>query len=431
MNRRRFLEYFTAASAMSAVSLSRLNAEIYTGIDDLNYLYPQDSPDGKYWDALRKHFLFEDDHIMMNNGTLGPMPKPVYNELLKYFKMQVTNPYDCYNYFPTLKDEVRHKLADFIGATRDEVAINRNTTEGMNLIAGGTNLEEGDEVLITSLEHPAGNNAWGMREKRSGIKVIKVPLGSPPKNKEEIINAFEERITERTKVICVSHTVYINGLIFPLKELSEIAHKRDILVAADSAHGFGMLNLNMHDLGIDLWASSPYKWSGAPTGCGILYVSKKAHERIWPVIATSGWDNMESASRFEALGQKADPLEFALKEAMNFQNRIGRDRIERRIKALALHLKNGLSEIDGVRLHTSMDTEISAGLTAFSLKGVEPGHIVSYLLEKYNLVVRTIGRDSDNTRGVRVSTNIFVSKEHVDMVIEGIKHLASGKRSGN
>jgi selenocysteine lyase/cysteine desulfurase len=73
-----------------------------------------------------------------------------------------------------------------------------------------------------------------------------------------------------------------------------------------------------------------------------------------------------------------------------------------------------------------MDNEISAGLTAFSLKGVEPEHIVNYLLERYNLVVRTIGRDRDNTRGVRVSTNIFVSKEHVDMVIEGVKHLASG-----
>ena len=203
-----------------------------------------------------------------------------------------------------------------------------------------------------------------------------------------------------------------------------MAHSRNILVAADSAHGFGMLNLNCKELGIDLWASSPYKWGGAPTGCGVLYVKKESQDKIWPTIASSGWDNTDSASRFESLGQRADPLFFALDEAMDFQNTIGRERIDRRIKALAKHLKNGLKSIPKVRLHTSMDPYLSAGLTAFSLEGVEPGVIVDYLREKYNLVIRTIGRDRDNTRGVRVSTPIYINTTHVDMVLEGVKHLA-------
>ncbi len=420
MKRRKFLEYFAGVSAMSVVTLNKLNAEIYAGIADLN----QGSPDGKYWDAISKHFLFQDDLIMMNNGTLGPMPEPVFNALMKYFKVQATNPYDCYNYFPNLKGEVRNKLANFIGASPDEIAINRNTTEGMNLIAGGLDLVEGDEVLITTMEHPAGYYPWKMKEKRHGIKIIEVPVGSPPKNTDEIIDSFEKQITERTKVISISHTVFITGLIFPLKEISELAHSRNILVAADSAHGFGMLNLKVKELGIDLWASSPYKWGGAPTGCGVLYVKKEAQDKIWPTIASSGWDNSESASRFETLGQRADPLFFALNEAMNFQNMIGRDRIERRIKTLSRHLKDGLNTIPGVRLHTSMDPYLSAGLTAFSVEGLEPETIVNYLREKYNLVIRTIGRDRDNTRGVRVSTNIYINSGHVDMLLEGVKFLA-------
>ena len=427
MNRRRFLEYFAGVSAMSVVALNKMNAEIYAGIADLNSNFlPDDSPDGKYWEAIREYYLFKDDLIMMNNGTLGPMPEPVFNALMKYFKVQATNPYDSYNFLPTLKGEIRDKLAKFIGASTDEVAINRNTTEGMNLIAGGLDLREGDEVLISSHEHPAGYYPWKMKEKRHGIKVIEVPLGSPPKNVDEIISAFEKHITEKTKVISISHTVFITGLIFPLKEISELAHSRDILVAADSAHGFGMLNVKAKDLGVDLWASSPYKWGGAPTGCGVLYVKKEAQDKIWPTIASSGWDNSESASRFETLGQRADPLFFALNEAMNFQNMIGRDRIDRRIKTLAKHLKEGLKSIPKVRLHTSMDPYLSAGLTAFSMEGVEPSAIVNYLREKYNLVIRTIGRDRDNTRGVRVSTPIYISTEHVDMVLEGVKYL-SGK----
>jgi selenocysteine lyase/cysteine desulfurase len=423
MNRRTFFEYFAGVSAMSVLALNKLNSEIYAGIADLNASF-QDSPDGAYWDAIRKHFIFQDDLVMMNNGTLGPMPEPVFNTLMKYFRVQATNPFDSYNYLPSFKDDIRNKLADFIGAAPDEVAINRNTTEGMNLIAGGLDLAEGDEVLITSQEHPAGYYPWKMKEERAGITLIEVPIGAPPKNVDEIIDAFEERITERTRVISISHTVYITGLIFPLKEISELAHSRDILVAADSAHGFGMLNLDMHDLGIDLWASSPYKWGGAPTGCGVLYVKKEVQDRIWPTIASSGWDSMESASRFETLGQRADPLFFALDEAMNFQNRIGRDRINRRILTLAQQLKEGLTRIPGVRLHTSMDDYLSAGLTAFSIEGVDPEYIVNYLREKYNIVIRTIGRDRDQTRGVRVSTHCYINSDHVDLVLEGVKHLA-------
>ena len=424
MNRRKFLEYFAGVSAMSVMTLSKLNAEIYTNIADLNQNLSQDSPDGKYWDAIRKHFLFKDELIMMNNGTLGPMPEPVFNELMKNFKVQATNPYDSYNFFPSLKDEVRNKLANFIGASPNEIAINRNTTEGMNLIAGGLDLQQGDEVLITTMEHPAGYYPWKMKEKRHGIKLVEVPIGSPPKNVDEIIDSFEKQITERTKVISISHTVFITGLIFPLKEISELAHSRNILVAADSAHGFGMLNLDVKELGIDLWASSPYKWGGAPTGCGVLYVKKESQDIIWPSIASSGWDNGDSASRFETLGQRADPLFFALGEAMNFQNIIGRERIERRIKSLSKYLKDGLKTIPGVRLHTSMDTYLSAGLTAFSIEGVEPETIVNYLREKYNIVIRTIGRDHDNTRGVRVSTHIFINLNHLNMVLEGVKYLA-------
>lgn len=424
MNRRKFLQYCAGVSAMSALALNKLNTEIYANITSLNYGWLQDeSPDGKYWEGICKHFLFQDDLIMMNNGTLGPMPKPVFNTLMKYFKVQTTNPYDCYNFFPSLKGEVRNKLASFIGASPDEVAINRNTTEGMNLIAGGVDLKEGDEILITSMEHPAGLYPWKMKEKRNGITLTEVPIGVPPKNVDEIINTFEKYITDKTKVISISHTVFISGLIFPLKEISELAHSRDILIAADSAHGMGMLDLDVHELGIDLLASSPYKWCGAPTGCGLLYVRKEVQDKIWPTIASSGWDR-DTATRFETLGQRADPLIFALGEAMNFQNKIGRERIERRIKALARHLKDGLNSISGVRLHTSMDPYLSAGLTAFSIEGVDPGFIVDYVREKYNIVIRTIGRDRDHTRGVRVSTHIFTNHKHVDMLLEGVKYLA-------
>lgn len=425
LSRRRFVGMLMGSSALSIAALDRLSADVYKSIDYLNQDYLQDfSPDGVYWDALSKHFMFHDELIMMNNGTVGPMPKPVFNTLVRYFRVQVTNPYDVYNFFPSKRNEVRTKLASFINASPEEVVITRNTTEGMNFVASGLDLEPGDEVIMSTMEHPGGIHPWRLKEKRYRIKVKDVPIGLPPQSVEEITDAFTRAITPRTKVISISHTVFISGLIAPIRELSEIAHERGILLLTDSAHGLGMLNLDMKELGMDFFTSSPYKWLGAPTGCGLLFVSSEVQDRLWPTIASSGWDSRRNATRFETLGQRADPIIFALGEAIDFQNRIGRDRIERRVKTLAGYLKKELETIPGVRLHTSHDPYLSAGLTAFSVEGVEPSRIVNYLREKHNIVIRTIGSARAGTRGVRVSTHIFVSMRHVDKVLEGVKYLA-------
>lgn len=426
LSRRDFVKYLVAGTALSVAALERLNAGVYQSIQSLNQEYIEDeAPDGVYWEGIRKHFLFQDALIMMNNGTLGPMPKPVFNTLMKCFKLQVTNPFDCYNFVPRKKEDIRTKLARFVGASPDEVAITRNTTEGMNFVANGLGLVEGDEVLLSDMEHPGGTHPWNLQAKRFGIKVKYAPIGLPPKNIEEFVDAFRQAITPRTKVISISHTVYISGLIAPLKELSKMAHERGVLILADSAHGLGMLNLSMSDLGIDFFATSPYKWLGAPTGVGMLYVKKDVQDKLWPTIASSGWDSRKSARKFETVGQRADSLIIALGEALDFQQAIGKERIERRIKALAGYLKREVSKISGVRLHTSKDPYLSGGLTALSVEGLEPRKIVNYMREKYNIVIRTIGNKQKGTYGIRVSTPIYVTFKEIDMFLEGMRHLVA------
>ena len=428
VTRREFVKYFVAGSALSLSALKELNASVYQSITSLNQKYIQDeSPDGIYWDELRKHYLFEEGVIMMNNGTVGPMPKPVFNTLIRNFKVQCTNPFDTYNFIPRKIDEVRRKLAEFIGSSTDEVVITRNTTEGMNFVASGLDLGEGDEVILSTMEHPGGTHPWRMKAKRYGIAIKEVPIGLPPKSVDEFVRAFEEKITPNTKVISISHTVYISGLISPLKELRKMAHENGVLVLADSAHGIGMLDLNMEELGIDFFATSPYKWMGAPTGVGVLYVRKDVQDKLWPTIASSGWDTHKNAMKFETLSQRADALTIALGEAIDFQNVIGKQKVERRIKALAGYLKKELKTIPGLRLHTSEDPYISGGLTAFSIDGVEPKKIVDFVRGKYNIVIRTVGSEEKGTYGIRVSTPIYVTYKHVDMLLEGIHHLVKNK----
>jgi len=428
LSRREFGKRLLAGSAVSLSALEALNAGIYQKVTSLNQKYLEDeAPDGVYWEEIRNLFDFEDRFIMMNNGTLGPMPKPVFNTLVRYFRVQMTNPYDSYNYLPTFREGVRAKLAAFINASPDEVALTSNTTEGLNLVINGLDLKEGDEVLISNFEHPGHLGPWKLKEKRAGVKVKEVALGITPKSVDEIVGAFSAAITPKTRIISVGHTVFITGLMTPLKELSRLAHDKGLLIMADSAHGIGMLDLDMKALGIDFFASSPYKWLGAPTGVGLLYVRKEALGKVWPTVVSSGWETVQRAAKLDPSGQRSDAFIFALDEALNFQNRIGRSRIERRIKVLAGRLKQELGKTPGVKVHTPVDPYLSAGLTAFSLDGAEPAKLVDYLREKYNLVIRTMGSREAGTYGVRVSTPIYISTREVDMVVEGVRTLLGHK----
>jgi len=425
LTRRGFFR-FLAGSAVSLAALDKATAAVYQSITALNEKYLGDeSPDGLYWDGVRSQFMFEDGLVMMNNGTVGPMPKPVFNTLMKYFKVQATNPYDVYNFLSTFEEKTKQKLADFIQAAPEEVVLTHNTTEGINFVTSGLDMKAGDEVIVSNLEHPSAINPWKLKQKRYGIVIKEVPFGLPPKSVDEIVGSIAAAITPRSQIISLGHTVFITGLITPLKELSRMAHEKGLLVLADSAHGIGMLDLNMKELGIDFFASSPYKWLGAPTGIGLLFVRKEAQDRLWPTIVSGGWDTYKDARKLETHGQDADALVFGLDEALNFQNAIGRTRIERRIKALAGLLKQELRKVPGVKIHTPDDPYLSGGLTAFALEGVDPAKIVDYVREKYNIVVRTIGNKDAGTLAVRVSTPIYVTRRDIENLVEGVRTLAA------
>lgn len=428
LSRRDFARYLLAGSTVSLAALDKVHAGITQKVTEINQKFLDDeAPDGVYWEEIRKLYDFEDRFIMMNNGTLGPMPRPVFDTLTRYFRVQATNPYDGYNYLPAVRESVRTKLAAFVNASPDEVAITSNTTEGLNFVVNGLDLEAGDEVLMSDLEHPGHVGPWKLKEKRAGIRIKEVPLSPTARSVDEIVGAFAAAITPRTRVISISHTVYITGLIMPLRELSRLAHDKGLLILADSAHGIGMLDLDMKALGIDFFASSPYKWLGAPTGVGLLYVRKEAIDKVHPTVVSTGWENNAKASKLDPSGQRSDALLYALDEALNFNSRIGKTRIERRIKVLSARLKQELAKVPGVKVHTPLDPYLSAGLTAFSMGGSHEVRLVDYLREKYNLVVRTTGNPKAGTFGIRVSTPIYISTREVDMVVEGARTLLGHK----
>src|SRR3954468_4053227 len=221
-----------------------------------------------FWGAIRKQFVIPEDHIYLNNGTVGSSPLPVLKAVFKsYFdceKLSWEDPerYPIWGYEPW--NEYRDSLAAFVGATRDEIALVRNATEANSYMANGFDMKPGDEVLMSDQEHPSGEHPWDLKAKRYGIVIKKVTLPRPVRDAAQVLNLFNDAITPRTRILFFSHITTFSGVVLPAKELAALARTKGILSAVDGAHVPGMMRLNVHEIGCDMYSSSPHKWLQAP-----------------------------------------------------------------------------------------------------------------------------------------------------------------------
>lgn len=419
-SRRGFLRRLTGGAAVAAAASDLMAEPAAASLHALRLAVGEPSEAG-YWAQVREEFLCGEDVAYMNNGTLGPTPKPVYYTLMEKYRAIATDPGVANPLQEKQAEDVRKKAAAFVGADPDEIALTRNTTEGMSFVASGLDLKAGDEILLTFHEHPGGLQPWKLRAKRTGVVLKQLTFPIPTPDPAQIVQVFADAITPRTRVISVSHMMFQTGGGVPVKELTALARAKGILTLVDGAHPLGMLRLDMHDLGADFYAMSPHKWLDAPTGTGLFYVRREAQARLWPTIVTTGWDNeSKGAARYDRLSQRAWPLVLCTGAALDFQEAIGRERIESRVRQLAGYLRRRLLELREVSILTSSHPALHCGLTGFEMKGYNNRDVVETLLRRHHVRVRYT-EDGYNT--VRVSTHYYNTEEHVDRVIEGLREI--------
>ena len=419
-SRRGFLRGL-AAGAAAASAASELMAEPAAASLRALRLAAGEPTEAEYWARVREEFLCGEAIAYMNNGTLGPTPKPVYYTLIEKYRAIATDPGVVNPQQEKQAEAVRQKAAAFVGADPDEIALTHNTTEGMNFVANGLDLKAGDEILLTFHEHPGGLQPWKLRAKRSGVVLKQLKFPIPTADPAQIVQVFADAITPSTRVISVSHMMFQTGGGVPVKELAALARSKGILSLVDGAHPLGMMRLDLHDMGADFYAMSPHKWLDAPTGTGLLYLRREAQARLWPTIATTGWDNeSKGAARYDRLSQRAWPLVLCTGAALDFQEAIGRERIESRVRQLAGYLRRRLHELPEVKILTSSHPALHCGLTGFEMAGFGNRDVVETLLRRHHVRVRYT-EDGYNT--VRVSTHYYNTEEHVDRVIEGLREI--------
>ncbi len=433
-SRRQFIGSSLAAAALAA---SARDAGARTVTDAPRGRWPLPAPaqdDEAYWRTLRREFSIPADEAFFNTCTLGSSPRVVQDAVIDHARM-VDATIAHWDYRPEHPDwftgyrpelDLRNKLGALIGCSGEEIALTQNATVGANYMANGLTLNPGDEVIMTNQEHVGCESPWQLRSKRHGIYIKKVAIPTPPESPQQLIDLFVNASTPQTKVWAIPHLTSQLAIRFPVDQMCAVARQRGIISVIDGAQCIGHMQLNMQQMGCDAYFSSPHKWLLTPKGCGFLYIRRDRLPEVWATVVSGQWDNYhDGAYRFMQIGSGNLSLLKGYEAAVDFHQRIGPDKVERRIMGLAERLRTGLRTMPAVTIHSPSHAELLSATTVWSLRGYRAGELMDALWERAKIRCRAMG----DPWGVRQGCHIYNSPEEVDRTLATARQLAGERRA--
>lgn len=430
-DRRIFLKQAAAlAGAFSAGSLFNQAhaADWQTASRKIEHLdAAQAAQDEDYWSVIQRSFSVNSNIINLNNGGVSPSPIVVQQAVERYNQLANEGPsYFMWRILDQGREPLREKLANLAGTSPEEIAVNRNATESLNTIIMGLDFKTGDEVVGTKQDYPHMIQAYKQRAMRDGIVYKQLSFDFPIENDDQIVKAYEDAITPKTKLIHVTHVINWVGQIMPVRKICDMAHAKGIEVIVDGAHSFGLMDYKIPDLGCDYFGTSLHKFLSAPIGSGMMWVKKEKIEKIWPLPA-SGDPHSKDIRKFEELGTRSFPIEQGIGEAINFHEGIGSKRKEERIRYLKNYWASKVQEIPKVKLHTSLNAKYSCAICGVSIDGMKPGDLDAALFNNYK--IHTVGINWENISCVRVTPHVYTSLHDLDKLVKAIGEIASKSKT--
>jgi selenocysteine lyase/cysteine desulfurase len=383
--------------------------------------------DEDYWSMIQRSYSVNPSIINLNNGGVSPSPIVVQQAVERFNQLANEGPsYFMWRILDLGREPLREKLAGLAGTLPEEIAINRNATESLNTIILGLDLKNGDEVIGTKQDYPHMIQAYKQRVMRDGIVYKQISFNFPIEDDEQIVKAYEEAITPKTKLLHVTHMINWVGQVMPVKKISDMAHAKGIEVICDGAHSFGLMDFKIPDLHCDYFGTSLHKFLSAPIGSGMMWVKKEKIAKIWP-LPSSGDPHSSDIRKFEELGTRSFPIEQGIGEAINFHEGIGSKRKEERIRYLKNYWASKVQQIPKVKLHTSLNAKYSCAICGVSVDGMTPGELDTALFEKYK--IHTVGIVWENISCVRVTPHVYTTLPDLDKLVRAIGEIASKKSS--
>lgn len=383
---------------------------------------PSSVEDEDFWGWIREAYTVSPNIINLNNGGVAPQPKVVQDAHIRYY--QYCNEAPSYYMWQILdqgREPLREKLADVCGCDKEEIAINRNATEGLNTVIFGLNLKAGDEIVLTRQDYPNMINAWKQREKRDGVKLVWVDLPLPIEKDEEIVKYYTNAFTSKTKVVMVTHLINWTGQIMPVRKIADAAHKLGIEVIADGAHTLAHFDFKIPDLGCDYFASSLHKWMSAPFGSGVLYIKKGKIKDIWALLSNPEPDGTD-IRKFESLGTRSFASEMSIGAAVDFHQMIGAPRKEARLRFLKDYWVDQVKDMPRVSFLQSTSPKMSCAIANIAVDGKKPEEVSGELFSRYK--IHSVGINWENIHGVRITPNVYTSLRDLDKLVGAIRQIA-------
>jgi len=382
--------------------------------------------------------LKDNNLVYFDNGATTLKPKCVVDIIDDYNTKFTANAHrgDYKNSLivDNLYDCAREKVMDFINAKeKSEIVFTSGTTESLNMVIFGyfaNHLCEGDEVLITESEHASTVLPWFVLQNKLKIKVKYIKLNE--KN-EVTIDEVKNAITDKTKVISIAHVTNVIGDVRPIKEISKLAHEKNILLIVDAAQSIAHMRIDVQDMDIDFMTFSGHKMYSS-TGTGVLYGKFDLLDKLTPIYYGGGMNAMFTKDGYYELREIPTRLEsgtpniegvIALGEAINYLSSIGMENIYKHEHNLREYLISKLEKLDFIELYNK---DNDSAIVAFNIKGVFSQDTAVYL-DRYNICVRAgnhCAKILNNVFNVnntcRISLGLYNTKEEIDLLINVLKN---------
>lgn len=422
-NRRDFLKKAGLASLASAVAPTVIWSKPFTEIKQSiipNLIPPPDD----FWGWVRTQYTVSSNLLNLNNGGVSPQSKFVQEAFFRYTEMANEAPtYYLWRVLEEGKDAVRIKLANLIGASDGEIAINRNATEALDTLIHGISLNKGDEVVLSKYDYPRMISAWKAREKRDGIILKWVDFDFPENNESDILAKYTSLFTAKTKVVHITHLINWVGQITPVKAIAAEAKKKGIKTLVDAAHSFAHVPFNVKDWDIDYLGTSLHKWLCAPFGTGMMYIRKEEISNIKTFFSEDPAMDSGNMKKFEELGTRATTAELAIGEAVDFHHIIGSERKQKRLHELKQYWVDKVKYHPKIKILTPDSMSLSGALGLVCIEGYEASEIDSYLFSQHH--IHTVGIKYEKINGTRVTPNVYTSFDDLDRFTDALLQLAN------
>ena len=378
------------------------------------------------------------DMAYLDSGATTQKPQKVLDAVESFYEHENANPhrgaYSLSIEATEAYESTRGKIAKFINARYpEEIIFSKNATESLNLLAysyGLDNLEKEDEVVISIMEHHSNLVPWQYVTNKTGSTLKYMYINDNFEiSKEEI----ESKITDKTKIVGITHISNFLGTINPVKEIIKYAHKKGAIVIVDASQSIPHMKIDVQDLDADFLVFSGHKML-APLGIGVLYGKKELLQKMKPFLM--GGDMIEYVyeqkttfaplpNKFEAGTQNVEGV-IGLGAAIDYINEIGYDKIAEVEKELTEYAREKLSKLDYLDLYLTPNKENHSSVFSFNIKGVHP-HDVASILDTENVYVRSgnhcaqpllrsLGIDST----CRASLYFYNTKEDIDKLVYGL-----------